>query len=187
MPLSKADLPDILRAIKLLRGRIDTPRKPDGKARKGRGAFFGTVYEAGKHLQRRLCPSGVLDPNRDLDNADLPLTLKVQLRKLWDGLPHPGEPWDAWLVELDEAARLCKKHCKKPKKVSRKRRSRFAELLLATLDDQTYLQKSRTELAEFLKCSPSTITRAFQSKEYGKRLRDKYCQFGVAPPRIDDI
>jgi hypothetical protein len=77
-------------------------------------------------------------------------------------------------------------------KIKRQRRARVAELLLALLDDRTYANRTMTELASLLstgkkKCSVSAVSRAFRHPVYGPRIKQRYEQYGIKPPTIDQL
>ena len=89
----------------------------------------------------------------------------------------------------DGAVARCEESCSTPVNGYRKRKRtpRIAILLLDLLNDRTNANKTMTELAEILKCEPSTVSRAFKHPEYGPRIKAKYDEYRIKPPTIDQI
>lgn len=111
MPLSRANLPGILEAVKTLRAAIANSQDPK------------PIREAGELLRDRLCPSEKIYRYRmnsvcqDLRETDLPPEIAHPLRQLWERITQPLPlPWqevvlrtecrDEWLLFLDEAVTL---------------------------------------------------------------------------------
>jgi hypothetical protein len=126
MPLTAADLPGILEAIRSLRAVIaSTPPDPYSPAW---WAHTPLGRDALNLLKRRLCPSAPATPQHNpdlyLDRGTLPPRLVCELRKVWEpltrlvweslALPWPSDI-DPWLVRLEQAeAELVEVICPEP-------------------------------------------------------------------------
>ena len=126
--LTAQDLPRILWAIEQLRDTIAVPqtdpKKLPAEIVERMGALQpsdklvpGFVIRcAGELLQEALQPAGVNTAGKpEIDNAQLPTTMRVQLGRLWQRLATPlwsygaaREGRDEWLVFLDETAAAVK-------------------------------------------------------------------------------
>jgi hypothetical protein len=89
--------------------------------------------------------------------------------------------------EKTPTARAKKNAKKKRSGPKRNREPRTVTLLLVLLEDRTNANLNLTELAERLRVSVSSVSRAFHHVKYGPILKKRYGDYGVRPPRIREI
>lgn len=195
MPLSRANLPDVLDAVLKLRGFIGGTVQPDGSPGPG---WNSDALSYIWYWRERLCELLTPDANAHQTepptfDEELSLPIQAALSKLWWTVSSAGWPATAesrkaeTLLFLDEVSQVCRKGMKEKTRRTRKRKAPTAELLLALLDDRRYANMSITELAKFMRKSKSAISRAFRNNRYGQMIRDRYESFGINPPTIDQV